>query len=76
MVEVIRPLNSIFCVSSSLYGNICWFNHPAALFVVFCCEGLLAFFPVLLQLLTYCKLFTAIFSVFSVVISCLHQSSN
>ena len=48
---------------------------PAALFVVFCCEGLLAFFPVLLQLLTNCILSTAI-SVFSVVISYLQQSSN
>ena len=51
------------------------FNRPAALFVVFCCEGLLAFFPVLLRLFTNCILSTAI-SVFSVVISYLQQSSN
>ena len=30
------------------------FNRTAALFVGFCCEGLLALFPVSLQLLTYC----------------------
>ena len=30
------------------------FNRTAALVFGFCCEGLLAFFPVSLQLLTYC----------------------
>jgi len=50
------------------------FNRPAALFVVFCCEGLLAFF------LSCCSclliLLSTAISVFSVVISYLQQSSN
>jgi len=50
------------------------FNRTAALFVGFCCEGLLAFFSCLVA--TVDLLLSTAVVVFSVVISYLQQSSN
>jgi len=51
---VIRPLNSILCFKSAVWWNLLALivQQLLLIFVGFCCEGLLAFIPVSLQLST------------------------